>query len=153
MNEEKLHFLKKEFIPLLEQIEGEAKGNWGVMNGQQMVEHFSDAVKNASGKLILPLINTGEALEKSRAFLFSDKPFKANTKNPLLPEAAPALRKPTMKAAIEKLQQELNYFFHAFEKNPELKTVNPFYGELDYAENVQLLYKHALHHLKQFTIE
>lgn len=153
MNEEKLYFLKKEFIPLLEQIEGETKGNWGVMNGQQMVEHFCDAVKNASGKLILPLINTGEALEKSRTFLMSEKPFKENTKNPLLPDAAPALRKPNMKAAIEKLHDELNHFFHAFEKNPDLKTRNPFYGELDYAANVQLLYKHALHHLKQFTIE
>ena len=118
-----------------------------------MVEHFCDAVKSASGKLLLPLINTGEALEKSRTFLFSDKPFKVNTKNPLLPEAAPPLRKPNMKEAIKKLHEELNYFFHAFEKNPELKTVNPFYGELDYAGNVQLLYKHALHHLKQFSIE
>jgi hypothetical protein len=153
MNEEKLHFLKKEFAPLLEQIEGEAKGNWGVMNGQQMVEHFCDAVKNASGKLILPLINTGEALEKSRAFLFSEKPFKENTKNPLIAEIPPALRKPNMKAAIEKLQEDLKYFFYVFENNPELKTRNPFYGELDYAGNVQLLYKHALHHLKQFTIE
>jgi hypothetical protein len=153
MNEEKLQFLKTAFIPLLEQIEGEAKGNWGVMNGQQMVEHFCDAVKNASGKLMLPLINQGEALEKSRAFLMSEKPFKENTKNPLIAETPPPLRKPNMQAAIKKLQEELNYFFHVFEKDPALKTRNPFYGELDYAENVQLLYKHALHHLKQFTIE
>ncbi len=45
-----------------------------------MVEHLTDAVKNASGKLILPVLNEGEKLQKFKEFLMSDIPFKENTK-------------------------------------------------------------------------
>ncbi len=49
-----------------------------------MVEHFTNAVKNASGKLILPILNEGENLQKFREFLMSDIPFKQNTKNAMM---------------------------------------------------------------------
>ncbi len=152
MNQEKINFLKNDFIFLLKHLAPDARGNWGVMNGQQMVEHFVDVVKNASGKLKLPTVNKGEDLEKSRAFLMSDKPFRENIKNPFISETPPPTKKPTMQAAIEKLQQELNYFFQVFEKDPSLKTANPFFGELDFDGNIQLLHKHALHHLRQFGL-
>ena len=139
-------------IPLLNKLDADAKGNWGVMNGQQMVEHFADAVKNASGKLILPVVNSGERLEKSRIFLMTELPFKENTKNPLIGERPFPLRKPNINAAITKLQEELNYFFEVFENNPDLKTNNSIFGELDYTMNVQLMHKHALHHLRQFGL-
>jgi hypothetical protein len=152
MNQEKLHFLENDFIPLLQKLEASAKGNWGVMNGQQMVEHFCNAVKNASGKLILPQVNQGERLEKLREFLMTDKPFKENTKNPLMGEIPAPTRKPNMQASIKKLEEELDYFFAAFKNNPTLKTNNPIFGELDYEQNIQLLHKHALHHLRQFGL-
>jgi len=153
VNDAKLQFLKTGLIPLLEKIDPAAKGAWGLMNGQQMVEHLIDSVKNASGKLILPVVNQGEALEKSRVFLFSEKPFRENIKNPLLGQTPQPLRKPGMKAAIEKLRLELAYFFTVFENDPELNTDNPVFGKLDYEGNVQLLYKHGVHHLRQFGIE
>ncbi|MEO8861661.1 MAG: hypothetical protein ABI358_09570 [Ginsengibacter sp.] len=152
MDNAKEKFLKADFIPLLEKLNGTEKGKWGVMNAQQMVEHFADAVKNASGKLILPVINEGERLHKSREFLMSDIPFKENTKNPLIPEEGLSLRQLNMESAIKKLQKELDYFFDVFGNQPELKTNNAFFGELDYDMNVQLLHKHAIHHLKQFGL-
>src|ERR1700693_3220235 len=106
MNEEKKKFLQNDFIPLLKNLDANAKGKWGVMNGQQMVEHFADAVKHANGKLIVPMVNSGERLEKSREFLMTEKQFKENTKNPLIPETPFPLRKADMDAAIEKLQDE-----------------------------------------------
>jgi len=152
MNTAKKIFLKKDFIPLLEKLKEGEKGKWGIMNAQQMVEHFADAVKNANGKLVLPLLNEGERLQKSRAFLMSEEPFKENTKNPLIPKDGFPLRKPDMQSAINILQKELDYFFEVFEKHPELKTGNAFFGELDYEMNIQLLHKHAMHHLKQFGL-
>ena len=59
----------------------------------------------------------------------------------------------TVQAAIGALQQELIWFFEAFEKNPQLITRNPFFGDLNFDQNVQLLHKHALHHLRQFGVE
>ncbi len=76
-----------------------------------MVEHFADAVKNASGKLILPVLNEGEKLQKFRGFLMSEIPFKENTKNALMSVQPPALRQPDMQSAINKLQKELDHFF------------------------------------------
>jgi hypothetical protein len=146
-------FLKERAIPLLSKLSSHTKGEWGIMNAQQMVEHLSDAVKNASGKLLLPSLTEGEQLEKMRSFLLSEKPFKENTQNPLMPESGAALRQPDMQSAIEKLQSELDYFFSAFENDSALKTKNAFFGELDYPMNIQLLDKHFRHHLKQFAIE
>ena len=152
MTEAKEVFLKSEFIPLLKQLKDDQKAKWGVMNAQQMVEHFADSVKNASGKLILPVLNEGERLQKSREFLMSEHPFKENTNNPLIPQEGIPLRQPDISSAIDKLQKELDYFFETFNKNPGFVTGNAFFGDLDYRMNVQLLYKHALHHLRQFGL-
>ena len=148
----KEQFLKNDFIPLLEKLNADDKGKWGIMTAQQMVEHFADAVKNASGKLILPILNDGERLQKSREFLMSENPFKENTDNPLIPKEGIPHRQPDLQSAINKLQKELDHFFEVFEKTPDLKTGNAFFGQLDYNMNVQLLHKHATHHLRQFGL-
>lgn len=148
----KEEFLKDNLIPLVKKLKAEDKGKWGIMNAQQMIEHFTDAVKNASGKLILPALTEGEQLEKMRSFLMSEKPFKENTDNPLIPKEGIPHRQPDIRSAINKLQNELDYFFEVFEKTPDLKTNNAFFGELDYKMNAQLLHKHAMHHLKQFGL-
>ncbi|MEO8820206.1 MAG: hypothetical protein ABI267_10435 [Ginsengibacter sp.] len=152
MIKEKEDFLKNDFIPLLGKLHADEKAKWGIMNAQQMVEHFADAVKNASGKLLLPILNEGEKLQKSRDFLMSENPFKENTDNPLIPKEGIPHRQPDLQSAINKLQEELNHFFEVFEKNPNLKTGNAFFGQLDYAMNIQLLHKHAIHHLRQFGL-
>lgn len=152
MLQQKEAFLKNEFIPLLQKLDPQTPPQWGIMSPQQMVEHFADAVKNASGKLILPILNEGERLEKSRRFLLSETPFQQNIDNPLIPKEGIPHRQPGMAEAIDKLQNELNYFFEEFKKNPELQTGNAFFGQLDYRMNIQLLHKHALHHLRQFGV-
>ena len=120
-----------------------------------MIEHFGgEAIRNASGRLKIDTIHTPLAnLAKFREFMMSEKPFRENTNNPLLPEEPRSLRYKTIQAAIGALQLELIYFFEAFEKNPNLTTRNPIFGDLNFDQNVQLLYKHALHHLRQFGIE
>ncbi len=152
MDTSKEAFLKNDFIPLVRRLKGNEKGKWGVMNSQQMVEHYTDAVKNASGRLILPVLNDGERLQKYRDFLMSEELFKEDIRNPLMPEEGIQLRQPDMISAINKLESELNYFFEAFTTKPELKTGNAFFGQLDYGMNIQLLHKHALHHLRQFDL-
>lgn len=152
MNQEKVNFLKNDLVFLLKHLAPDAKGSWGAMNGQQMVEHFVDVVRNASGKLKLPMVNEGVRLQKAREFMFSDEPFAQNIKNPFISETPPPTRKATIQASIAKLEQELQYFFDSFEKNSSLTTQNAFFGELDFEGNVQLLYKHARHHLRQFGL-
>jgi hypothetical protein len=153
MNLEKENFLRTKFIPLLQRIRTDTPGRWGKMNAQQMIEHFTDVVMVASGKLPMPVVTPPDRLPKYREFMMSEKPFKENTKSPVLPEEPQPLKKHTKEAAVGKLQEELIYFFEVFEKDPGKKTNHPAFGELNFEENIQIMHKHALHHLRQFGME
>jgi hypothetical protein len=150
-DQQKLDFLVSELPARLRQLDANAKGSWGMMNGQQMVEHFILSVKNASGKFPQPMVTPDDQLEKFRSFLHSEKPFRENTKNPLIGDPLPQ-HYPSMEAAINKLQTELDHFVDAFKQDPSLTTLNPIFGQLDFDGNVQLLHKHAMHHLRQFGL-
>jgi hypothetical protein len=154
MSFEKENFLRTRLVAHLQRLDAGTVPKWGKMNVQQMVEHYtSDAVLIASGKLkIDKLVTAPEHLDKVREFMMSEKPFKENTKNPLMDVEPLPARYKTVQAAIGALQEELIYFFEVFEKNPNLITRNPFFGDLTFEQNVQLLYKHAVHHLRQFGI-
>ena len=123
------------------------------MTLHHMVEHMADVLMVASGKLRMQVLTPPDKLPLYREFMMSDKPFKENTKSPVLPKELIPLRTRTLPAAIGKLQEEIIGFFQAFEKEPGLRTAHPAFGELDFNENVQVLYKHALHHLKQFGVQ
>ncbi len=155
MSLEKENFLRTKLISCLQRLDSTTPPKWGKMNVQQTIEHYAgDAVRNASGRLKIDTILTPpENLDRMREFLMSEKPFKENTNNPLMGAEPPPLRYKTVQAAIGTLQQELIYFFEAYEKNSSQVIRNPFFGDLNFEQNVQLLYKHALHHLRQFGVE
>jgi hypothetical protein len=155
MSLEKENFLRTKLVTYLQRLDPNTPPRWGKMTVQQMIEHYGgDAVRNANGRLkINNIITPPDHLNRMREFMLSDKPFKENTKNPLMGEEPAPNRYKTVQAAIGALQQELIYFFEAFEKEPALVTRNPFFGDLTFEQNVQLLYKHALHHLRQFGVE
>ena len=148
-------FLRTKLVRYMQQLDPATPPRWGKMNVQQMIEHYTvDAVRCANGRLRLDTIVTSpERLDAYREFMMSEKPFKENTRNPLLPGNPRTQHYNTVQAAIGALQQELIFFFEVFGKNPQLITRNPIFGDLNFEQNVQLLYKHALHHLRQFGVE
>jgi hypothetical protein len=155
MNFEKENFLRTRLVPYIQRLDPSTPPRWGKQSVQHMIEHFAeDALRNANGRLRFEKIVTPpEYLQKYREFLLSDKPFRENTKNPLMGEEPEPLKYKTVQAAIGALQEELIFFFEAYEKDPRLVIRNPIFGDLNFDENVQLLYKHALHHLRQFGVE
>ncbi|HEY0355247.1 MAG TPA: hypothetical protein VGC29_03530 [Flavisolibacter sp.] len=154
MNAEKAEFLKHRFVPLLRQIPTDKTPLWGKMTLQQMIEHFSDTMRIASGKMIYTdILTPPENLQRMRDFIMSEKPFRENTMNPLMPEMPAPVVNPSVDEAIKELQKEIDFFFTVFEKNNLQVTRNPFFGDLNYEQNIQLLHKHALHHLKQFGVD
>lgn len=150
--EDKIQFLKTDLINLLQNLKSEAKGKWGVMNGQQMVEHMSDSVRIANGKTPKKILTPAELVPKYKTFMLSEKPFKKNTKNIELSEVPPPAQQPSMQAAINELKNEIADFFAAFEKADSKIITNPFFGDLNFEEWVHLLHKHATHHCKQFGL-
>ena len=152
MNFEKENFIRTKLVSHLQKLKNDEPARWGKMNVQQMIEHFTDVMMVASGKIKLPILTPPDKLPRLREFMFSEKPFKENTKSPVLSEEPAPLKKHTKEGAIGKLQEEVIHFFEAFEKDHNLVTRNPFFGDLNFEQNVQLLYKHALHHLRQFGV-
>lgn len=149
----KANFLKNEYTKLLTQLDADAPGKWGKMNVQQMIEHMADYVRIASGRSTVPSLTPEEQVPRMQAFLGSEKPFRENTPNQLLPDEPPAVRNATKEAAVAELQDELEHFFQSYETAPGRAIPSPFFGVLNYDMQVQLLHKHSTHHLRQFGVE
>ena len=152
MIDEKLVFLKNEFIPLFKKLNTSDLGKWGKMNAQQMIEHTAAFFKVSTGKIHFLLITPAEHLPKYKEFLLSDKEFKENTKAPVLPEEPLPLRYSSMDQAIEDLDKSVKDFFDFYKDDPAKTTLHPAFGELNFDEWVRLHYKHVLHHTKQFGL-
>ena len=154
MNEEKLKFIQTDFVTLLDQLSAEQTGKWGLMNGQQMVEHVTSFFKVSTGRLVFPLVTPAELLPKLRAFLWSEAEFKENTKAPgnVIPAAPLPVHNASTTIAIEKLKKEINLFLETFKNDPTTKILHPVFGELNFEDWVQLHHKHLIHHAKQFNL-
>lgn len=151
MNADKIRFLKEEFVPAIAAIPSHTPPVFGKMSLQQMTEHFADSVRIASGRMEIKKVFTPEEnLSRMREFLQSDKPFRENTVNPMVPETPAPVKHDSLTGALKELQDEIDFFFDYFSRNHESTTRNPFFGDLNFEQNVQLLHKHAVHHLRQF---
>ena len=151
MNNTKLEFLLKEFPIKLKQLDPSAKGVWGKMNVQQMIEHMTDSVREANGKIPRTIVTNPERLPAMKDFLLSEKEFKPNTKNVLLSEEPEPIKHSSIQAAIAEFEKEMEDFQKHYKTFPDAIITNAFFGDLNYEEWIQLLHKHAVHHLKQFT--
>ena len=116
---DKEKFIKSGFVNLLQNLNPNAKGQWGVMNAQEMVEHMSYSFRQANGKEKYELVTALENVERMQAFVLSDREFKPNTKNLLLPEVAIPAQKSSMQESIKELKEEIADFFAFFIKHPQ----------------------------------
>jgi hypothetical protein len=152
MNTEKINFIKITFPSLLKSLKGDEIPVWGKMNAQQMIEHMTDSFRIEDEKNIQIIHTPAEQLKAYKDFLMSEKEFKPNTKNNLMAETPPQEINDGIQKAIEELETEIDYFINYFKDDPMKITTNPFFGLLNFDEWVQLLHKHAVHHLKQFRL-
>ena len=154
MDQAKLNFLTKEYVPLLKNVSPTAMGKWGKMNGQQMVEHVAAFFYVSSEKIKFNLVTPPEHLPKYKEFLLSDKEFRENTKAPdnVIGEETMPLRYTSMEEAVENLARSIAAFEVYFKDDSKKKTMHPVFGELNFEEWVLLHYKHVTHHLRQFEL-
>ena len=154
MDIQRLQFVTKDCLPLFKSIKADAIGAWGVMNGQQMVEHVIAFFAVSVGKIKFDLVTPLEHLPKYREFLLSDKDFRENTKAPtsVIGEEVLPLRYANIEGALEKLEESISAFENYFKENASKTTLHPVFGELNFEEWVLLHYKHVRHHLRQFRL-
>ncbi|MFA6152719.1 MAG: hypothetical protein WC716_15450 [Chitinophagaceae bacterium] len=150
----KEEFLRSEFVAALRTINPNTAPLFGKMNPQQMVEHMAEYIRLGYGNpVVTQFFYTAESVERTRAFIMSDKPFKENTPNPIMGETPKPIIQPTYEAAIKDAEMAIKELFEAFGKNDKLEVASPFFGILNYEMTIQLLTKHAEHHLRQFGIK
>lgn len=149
----KIDFLKNEYCKLLSNLDADAPRKWGKMNVQQMIEHMSYSFRIANGRLPMEILTPAENIDRMQAFLASEKPMRENTPNPLLPDEPPAVVHATKDEAIAELKSEIDFLFEVFEKEADKTLKNAFFGVLNFEQQVQLLYKHSTHHLRQFGVD
>ncbi|MBK7764531.1 MAG: DinB family protein [Bacteroidetes bacterium] len=146
----KLNFLRDEFPQLLTNLDVNTPPLFGKMNVHQMIEHMTDSIAIASGRIIEPNHQAEDLTAKMKNFMMSDKPFRDNTPNPLMPDTPLTPRHILIVDSINELQLEIAAFIDNFKDDADKKVTNPFFGDLNFEEWTHLLHKHALHHLRQF---
>jgi hypothetical protein len=149
---QKAYFLRNEYLTALQSIEPATLPKWGKMDLQQMIEHMSYSFRQANGRDVYDIITPEENIPKMQAFLITEKAFRENTPNPMLGEPEPH-KNSTIQEAILELKGEMEHFFKVFETSPDRKITNPLFGELSYDMWIQLLHKHAIHHLNQYGFQ
>jgi hypothetical protein len=153
MDSNKLNFLLYKYPSLLKSLDPSIKALWGKMNVQQMIEHMSDSVRQANGKVVQDIVTPAEHLPKYKEFLMTEKEFRPNTKNAIMGEEPEPVKNVSVSEAIAELEKELKDFVKRFENDHQSIITNPIFGDLNFEEWIQLLHKHAVHHLKQFGVE
>lgn len=152
--DEKSLFIREGSFRLLTEFTEQTSPAWGKMDARQMLEHLKDFFDVSTERIVFPLSTPAEHLPKYMEFLYSEKPFRENTKAPasVLGEEPLAWRAASFQLALSRLKESVDYFYEYFEKAPGLKTVHPVFGPLTFAEWIMLHYKHVTHHLKQFQL-
>ena len=152
MDQDKLSFIKNDFVTKIKNLTPDTSSKWGKMNAQQMVEHVSGFFKVSTNQVQFPLVTPEEHLPKFKAFLLSDTEFRENTKAPVLPEEPMPVVHASLQGAIDDLEKQINLFVEKFSAGEIVSSQHPVFGDLNFEEWVLLHYKHVTHHAKQFGL-
>ena len=140
-------------IALLKPLNKDQEPQWGSMTPQHMVEHLVGSCRISNGRARVPQMLADGDVQTRREFIFSDKPYARNISNPTAKIQGNApLRKESLSAAIDQLEDEMNAFFDFHDSNPNAVEMHPVFGLLD--SNGWLIFqtKHMTHHLTQFGL-
>ena len=147
-------FIEPKLDVILEKLNGlssDKKPLWGNMSAQRMVEHLSESLEVSSGDKEIHLQIPEDKIEGALKHLNSDQPMPRNFKADYAPENVP-LRHSEIELAVDELVQKWLDYEAKFENNPELKTLHPIYGNLDFEQWQRMHAKHFTHHFEQFGL-
>ena len=138
----------------LAKLTEDSKPAWGDLTPQEMVEHLEYTYRIASGEIQDFEISTPEKiLEKVHATLYNYEKFPHGFDFPLAEQSR--IKEhihedlPTAKA---KLREARGEYLAYFEANPEARTKNVVFGDLNRFEWKLLERKHLNHHFEQFDL-
>lgn len=146
------HFFTERVPQLMRTLSPSQTPLWGGMSPQHMVEHLVGSWMISNGRATSQLAIPEAKLPSYREFLFSDEEYAQNVPNPVFSKGLPPLRKPTLEAAIDTLEAEINRFFRYHDENPGATFTHPVFGVLDKKGWLLFQTKHMKHHMRQFGL-
>lgn len=145
-------FLTRVLADAVDDLTGETPSLWGNMSPQHMLEHLTWAFQCSTGIIELPCYTPGPILERTKRFLYDNRPTPHLFKNPALGENPPALLFRDFADSKAALRQELARFLNHFREQPGAMHVHPVFGPLGAEEWHRSHFKHCYHHLLQFGL-
>ena len=143
---------KLNILNYLNKINNSQKPLWGTMSAQRMIEHLSDIVlisRSLNHKYSLKI--NPQKVELAQAFIYSDKPLPKNFKVSFALDEN-RTRNLNISQAIFEFESEWELYLKFFQSNPNVKTLHPYFGELDFKLWNLLHAKHFTHHFIQFDL-
>ncbi|SDB55274.1 oxepin-CoA hydrolase / 3-oxo-5,6-dehydrosuberyl-CoA semialdehyde dehydrogenase [Flavobacteriaceae bacterium MAR_2010_188] len=139
---------------LLNNITAESKPKWGSMSPQHMLEHLEYTYRIASGEIQDFDVNTPEMhLEKVHASLYTYDKMPRNFEFPLTEKSnMKELRFKDIDEAKSKMVEARSKYIEFFKENPEARTKNVVFGDLNEYEWYLMERKHLNHHFEQFGL-
>jgi hypothetical protein len=145
-------FFTSNLVSVLGNLKEDSKAEWGTMTPKQMLKHLIQSSKMMhleNTKLIVKEKN----IEKSIAFLYSDKPISRGIE---IPKDIGYNFEDGISENIKELKSELinstNIMFTFLTENTNFKSIHPFFGELNSEQWLLFQRKHFTHHLSQFDL-
>ena len=138
----------------LKKLNPDTPAQFGIMSPQHMVEHLTVTIKIAYNRIKIPEFVPSEKQKfQKRALLDTDMVFPKGVVAPGLKAGALIpLRSVNLDEAKQQLLDSIIAYNTFFESSPDITTVHPRFGKLNYAEWERFHPKHFEHHFKQFGI-
>jgi len=138
----RMEFLSRSLPEAIETLDGDTPPIWGKMTAQHMVEHLA---------WILDL-STGKEQAAFKPWLYDDRPFPREIRNPRLPLIPGPLKYPTLREAKVTFREALDQFIRDTKVNSQYKETHPVFGSLSMDEWERFHFKHSFGHLVQFRL-
>jgi len=138
----------------LAKLTEDTKATWGTMSAQHMIEHLEYTYRISSGEIQDFDIATPEKiLEKVHETLYNYRKMPQEYGFPLAAESKiEELIHPDLATAKSKMLAARSEYLEFFKENPEARTKNVVFGELNKFEWSLLERKHLNHHFEQFNL-
>ncbi|PQB05029.1 phenylacetic acid degradation bifunctional protein PaaZ [Aureitalea marina] len=135
-------------------LKEDTKATWGYMTAQEMVEHLEYTYRIAAGEIQDFEIATPEKiLEKVHATLYNYEKMPQGYDFPLAARSKiKEVKHADLDTAKVKMFEARDAYLEYFKENPEARTKNVVFGELNRFEWYLLERKHLNHHFEQFGL-
>ncbi len=147
-------FFENQLDGLLKKLSPDHQPLWGGMTPQHMVEHLGWAIDGAMERWKATIVTPEEKIPKVRPFLYTNYAIRPHFKHPNMPADGelPALRQPSIEAAVAEFWQRWEEYNQFSKAHPGLLTDHVVFGPLNDIEWRLMHFKHVVHHLSQFGL-